>query len=107
MSATHNWFGPSATNLRLTKSGAGRSRGGTGSVTGRATGAGVGVALAGDMVIAARSAKFILSFVRLGATRPIKIDVRFVAATNRDLPAEIAARRFRQDLYYRLDGIAL
>ena len=45
--------------------------------------------------------------VRLGATRPIKIDVRFVAATNRDLPAEIAARRFRQDLYYRLDGIAL
>jgi two-component system response regulator AtoC len=45
--------------------------------------------------------------VRLGATRPIKIDVRFVAATNRDLPTEIAARRFRQDLYYRLDGIAL
>ena len=37
-------------------------------INGPAAGAGVGVALAGDMVIAARSAKFILSFVRLGAT---------------------------------------
>ena len=45
--------------------------------------------------------------LRLGSTKPISIDVRFVAATNRDLPAEVAAKRFRQDLYFRLDGITL
>ena len=45
--------------------------------------------------------------LRLGAVRPTRIDVRFVSATNRDLPAEVAARRFRHDLYFRLDGITL
>jgi len=45
--------------------------------------------------------------LRIGSIRPIKIDVRFVAATNRELPAEVAAKRFRQDLYFRLDGITL
>ena len=45
--------------------------------------------------------------LRLGSIRPIAIDVRFVAATNRDLPAEVAAKRFRHDLYFRLDGITL
>ena len=42
--------------------------------------------------------------LRVGALRPRALDVRFVAATNRDLEAEIAERRFRQDLYFRLNG---
>jgi formate hydrogenlyase transcriptional activator len=39
---------------------------------------------------------------RVGATAPIKVDVRVIAATNQDLEAAIAERRFRPDLYYRL-----
>jgi formate hydrogenlyase transcriptional activator len=42
-------------------------------------------------------------FERLGGGRPIKVDVRLVAATNRDLDAEMAGGRFRTDLYYRLN----
>ena len=45
--------------------------------------------------------------VRVGASTPHTIDVRFVAATNRDLEAEIAAGRFRRDLYFRLCGAVL
>ncbi len=45
--------------------------------------------------------------VRLGSTRPRPIDVRFVAATNRDVEAESHAGRFRSDLYFRLAGISL
>jgi formate hydrogenlyase transcriptional activator len=42
-------------------------------------------------------------FERLGSTRTKKVDVRMVAATNRDLESMIAAREFRSDLYYRLN----
>jgi two-component system, NtrC family, response regulator AtoC len=43
----------------------------------------------------------------IGAVTPKTIDVRFVAATNRDLPAEAAHGRFRADLLYRLDGVTV
>jgi two-component system response regulator AtoC len=45
--------------------------------------------------------------VWLGATRALELDLRFIAATNRDLSGEVAAGRFRQDLYYRLNAITV
>jgi transcriptional regulator with PAS, ATPase and Fis domain len=45
--------------------------------------------------------------VRMGATKPIKVDVRVVAATNRDLKGLIAEGHFRQDLYYRIATFAV
>jgi DNA-binding NtrC family response regulator len=44
---------------------------------------------------------------KLGGTQPVKIDVRILAATNRDLPAEVRAGRFREDLYFRLNVVQL
>jgi Nif-specific regulatory protein len=46
-------------------------------------------------------------FERVGGTRTIKLDVRLIAATNRDLEEEVKRSRFREDLFYRLNVVAL
>lgn len=45
--------------------------------------------------------------LRVGATEPVKVDVRFIAATNQDLQDAIKGGQFRQDLYFRLNVVSL
>jgi two-component system, NtrC family, response regulator AlgB len=47
------------------------------------------------------------SFERVGGEATIRVDTRIIAASNRDLATEVAAHRFREDLFYRLNVIAL
>lgn len=46
-------------------------------------------------------------FMQIGAESVTKVDVRFIAATNKDLQREVEAKRFRQDLYFRLKAVTL
>ena len=46
-------------------------------------------------------------FRRLGGNKPVKVDLRIIAATNRDLSKAVARKKFREDLFYRLNVVAL
>jgi transcriptional regulator with PAS, ATPase and Fis domain len=65
----------------------------------------------GDMPVSLQSKMLRLiqekSIERLGGREPVPVDVRIIAATNRDLEAAIADGRFREDLYYRLEVVTI
>jgi len=65
----------------------------------------------GDMDLAIQARLFAAlegrSYLRAGGSEPIKLDVRIVAATHRDLAQEVQAKRFREDLYYQLAVVPL
>jgi DNA-binding NtrC family response regulator len=46
-------------------------------------------------------------FFRVGGTRPVRTDVRLVSATNKNVKSEMQEGRFREDLYYRLNGVTI
>ncbi|MCM1234007.1 MAG: sigma 54-interacting transcriptional regulator [Ruminococcus flavefaciens] len=46
-------------------------------------------------------------FYRIGGSKPVKVDIRFISATNCDLQAMISAKTFREDLYYRLGSVVI
>jgi transcriptional regulator with PAS, ATPase and Fis domain len=46
-------------------------------------------------------------FIKVGAETVTKVDVRFIAATNKDLQNEVAAKKFREDLYFRLKAVSI
>jgi two-component system nitrogen regulation response regulator NtrX len=65
----------------------------------------------GDMSLAAQAKVLRVlqdnTVTRIGGSKPIGVDVRVLAATNKDLEAEIANGRFREDLYYRLNVVPI
>ncbi len=62
-----------------------------------------------DLALQAKLLRFLegRTFKRVGGTRDITVDVRIIAATNRDLAQAIAEKRFREDLFYRLNVIPI